>query len=45
VHHHSPQDQLGFPLFSQFALAAKDVRKLAAASVAIMDIDEIPSYM
>lgn len=44
VHHHSPQDQLGFPFFSQFALAAKDVRKLAK-SIAIMDIDEIPSYM
>jgi hypothetical protein len=44
VHHHTPSEQLRFPFFSQFALAAKDVKKMDK-DVAIIDIDEIPSYM
>jgi hypothetical protein len=44
VHKHSPQAQLDYPFFSQFALSAKEVKKVAK-NVVVMDIDEIPSYM
>jgi hypothetical protein len=44
VHKHSPQAQLDYPFFGQFALSAKEVKKVAKESL-VMDIDEIPSYM
>jgi hypothetical protein len=44
VHKHSPQAQLDYPFFGQFALSAKEVKKVAK-NVVVMDIDEIPSYM
>jgi hypothetical protein len=44
VHKHSPQAQLDYPFFSQFALSAKEVKKVTN-DVVVMDIDGIPSYM
>lgn len=44
VHKHSPQAQLDYPFFSQFALSAKEVKKMTKDLV-VMDIDGIPSYM
>jgi len=44
VHNHCPQAQLDYPFFSQFALSAKEVKKVGKGTV-VMDIDGIPSYM
>ena len=44
VHHHAPAAQLDYPFFSQFALSAKEIKKVGK-DVAVMDIDGIPSYM
>jgi len=44
VHNHSPQAQLDYPFFNQFALSAKELKKVGK-SVGVMDIDGIPSYM
>ena len=44
VHNHCPQAQLDYPFFSQFALSAKEVKKVVKGTV-VMDIDGIPSYM
>jgi len=43
VHNHSPQVQLDYPFFSQFALSAKELKKVGKTAAAI-DIDGIPSY-
>lgn len=43
VHHHTPQEQLGFPYFSQFALSSKKAKKIDMELV--FDIDTLPTYV
>jgi len=40
VHHHTPQEQLNFPFFKQFAISSK-----AKVEDEIMDIDSLPVYI
>jgi hypothetical protein len=44
VHNHIPYTQLDYPFFGQFALSAKEIKKMGK-DAAVMDIDGIPSYM
>lgn len=43
VHHHTPQEQLDFPYFSQFTLTNKKAKKIDMDLV--FDIDTLPTYV
>lgn len=47
VHRHTPEAQLSFPEFSQFAITKKNLSKYNAAEVKrhFVDIDSIPNYV
>ena len=46
VHKHSPEEQLKFPLFTQFEMTAKQQKKdFKKTNITFMNIDEIPSYI
>jgi hypothetical protein len=46
VHKHSPEEQLKFPLFTQFEMTAKQQKKdFKKTNMTFMNIDEIPAYI
>ena len=44
VHNHTPQEQLKFPFFSQFALSAKKWKQITGP-IHVMNIDKLPCYV
>jgi len=44
VHHTTPQEQLDYPFFNEFAISAKELKKLVQY-ITVIDIDGIPSYI
>ena len=46
VHKHSPEEQLKFPLFTQFEMTSKQQKKdFKKTNMTFMNIDEIPAYI
>jgi len=45
VHHHTPQEQLKFPLFSQFLMTEAQRSRFVDGEPGMMNLDAIPSYV
>ncbi len=45
VHHHTPQEQLKFPLFAQFLMPEAERSRFVDGEPGMMNVDAIPSYV